>query len=221
MAVAFCLKNTEHGARLSPSPEAGAAVISLPCPAQRQPTPVNFLIFPANAPVPSSAPPATRTLCPAPRPPRHGAAAVPAEQRKPGARFCKAPARHPGLTGTPGDVPPSAEPRDAVAPPPTPARRCQATARAASAAGMLPERVPVLRTGTDPRAKPASCHCHPLRPRSPRGHGGFAPGKGVGRRLPARRGWQRRQPSARADEMWQACNKPLVTVTFARQPLAG
>lgn len=24
-----------------------------------------------------------------------------------------------------------------------------------------------------------------------------------------------------ADEMWQACNKPLVTVTFARQPLAG
>jgi len=25
----------------------------------------------------------------------------------------------------------------------------------------------------------------------------------------------------RADEMWQACNKPLVTVTFARQPLAG
>lgn len=23
------------------------------------------------------------------------------------------------------------------------------------------------------------------------------------------------------DEMWQACNKPLVTVTFARQPLAG
>lgn len=83
------------------------------------------------------------------------------------------------------------------------------------------EQVSILSMGTDYCAN--SARCYPLWPRSPWEHrGGLAPspwGREGRHRLPAHQGWERRP--RRTDEMWQACNKPLVTVTFARQPLAG
>lgn len=74
-------------------------------------------------------------------------------------------------------------------------------------------------------AKLSNCHCHPLWPGSPQGQRGGSslcpPQEGTQHRLPAQQGWERGSRTQCADEMWQACNKPLVTVTFARQPLAG
>lgn len=72
-------------------------------------------------------------------------------------------------------------------------------------------------------------HRHPLqaaRGDTGWGGGGWPRPQGAGR---AGAGCPHAEPGAgnastrprRADEMWQACNKPLVTVTFARQPLAG
>lgn len=74
-------------------------------------------------------------------------------------------------------------------------------------------------------AKLSNCCCHPLWLRSPQGQKGGSPlcppQEGTQHRLPAQQGWERSSRTRCADEMWQACNKPLVTVTFARQPLAG
>lgn len=93
---------------------------------------------------------------------------------------------------------------------------------------MLPEGVPILGTGMDSRTKLANRHRHPLWLwGGHRGGGVFAlvspsPGEGrAGAGCPHTGAGSAGSRPRCADEMWQACNKPLVTVTFARQPLAG
>lgn len=170
--------------------------------------PVNFLIFLVNASVALSASILLRV--PARRPP-HCIAAVPASTARGFATTSFT--RWEVLCvprGTPRDVPQAGKPQNMVVSAGMPAWLCipdaagdgfphQASQPSLSPA---PDEVPTgTRWGVHPCALPGEGRAGAGCPRTGAGS--------AGSRLRC------------ADEMWQACNKPLVTVTFARQPLAG